>query len=147
MLIDIEMCSVYKVFQFKVRKAMRVIISVLLSILTLTSFAKGLDPNVIRKVLGGGIPMMKKCYQDELKRNGKIFSFSPILHFKINTSGDVQSSNIEVLKADPENKSVKITSTCVNDVLKSIKFPKPVGGGFVEVNQPLSFTPKLKSEI
>ena len=114
----------------------------LVAILLLSNicFAKGLDPDVIRKVLMGNVPMMKKCYQDKLKESGRAFGFTPILHFKINSAGNVQSSKIEV-KDKSNDKIVLATSDCVNGVLKSIKFPKPIGGGLVEVNQPLNFKP------
>jgi hypothetical protein len=88
-------------------------------------------------------PMMRKCYEDQLKINKSDFGFKSILKLKINSLGNVQSSHVEV-KERANDKQVLATSNCVNGILKSIKFPKSFGKGFTEVNQPIGFLPEPK---
>jgi len=102
----------------------------------------GIHPDKIREVLIKNIPKMRKCYQNELNKGLKAFDFSPSLNFVINKDGRVQKS--KVTSNSTEMKEVKRTELCVNNVVKGIVFPKPLGGGNVEVNQTFNFKPKLK---
>jgi len=53
--------------------------------------------------------------------------------FFISPNGNVTASNGSGV--DPE------VSSCVADVIRGIEFPKPKGGGGVQVNYPFTFRP------
>jgi pSer/pThr/pTyr-binding forkhead associated (FHA) protein/outer membrane biosynthesis protein TonB len=97
-----------------------------------------MDPDVIRRILREHIPQFRYCYQKELDRNTQDNLSGTIgLQFTIGASGHVSRAGINNRTRLPG--SVK---SCVVGVLRGIKFPRPLGGGVVEVNQPFNFYPK-----
>jgi outer membrane biosynthesis protein TonB len=97
-----------------------------------------MDPDVIRRILREHIPQFRYCYQKELDRNASESLSGTIgLQFTIGASGHVSRAGVNNRTRLPG--SVK---SCVVGVLRGIKFPRPLGGGVVEVNQPFNFYPK-----
>jgi outer membrane biosynthesis protein TonB len=97
-----------------------------------------MDPDVIRRILREHIPQFRYCYQKELDRNASNSLSGTIgLQFTIGASGHVSRAGVNNRTRLPG--SVK---SCVVGVLRGIKFPRPLGGGVVEVNQPFNFYPK-----
>ncbi|WP_127717735.1 AgmX/PglI C-terminal domain-containing protein [Halobacteriovorax sp. HLS] len=100
----------------------------------------GMDPDVIRRILIDNIPQFRYCYQQELDRAKAAFNGIVRLDFIIGASGHVSKASVEsASKALPSK-----VKGCVVNVLKGIRFPEPLGGGVVEVNQPFNFYPKRK---
>jgi outer membrane biosynthesis protein TonB len=97
-----------------------------------------MDPDSIRRKLLEHLSEFRYCYQSELdEKKSKDVSGVVHLNFNIGPEGDVQRANV--------SSNSGITSTvksCVAGVLRDIEFPKPRGGGVVEVKQPMNFYPK-----
>lgn len=97
-----------------------------------------MDPDVIRRILMDNLPKFRFCYQSELERSGDEKTQGVIkLNFVIGASGNVTQAGVDDSSNLPG--SVK---RCVVSVLKGIQFPNPLGGGTVEVKQPMNFYPK-----
>lgn len=97
-----------------------------------------MDPDVIRRILRDNIPFFRSCYQKELDRNtGKDISGTIRLVFSIGASGHVSRAGV-----DGSTRLTPKVKRCVVGVLKGIKFPRPLGGGTVDVKQPFNFYPK-----
>ncbi len=96
-----------------------------------------MDPDVIRRILLDHLPQFRYCYQKELERTGADASGVIKLNFSIGASGAVSQAGVD--GSSPLPADVK---RCVVGVLKGINFPEPVGGGTVEVKQPMNFYPK-----
>ena len=103
-------------------------------------YQKELDPDAIRRTLKEHLPQFRSCYQKELDKGKTPVSGGILeLNFVIGPSGDVTKAGV----------TAKIMSSilalslkgCIVNVLKGIKFPSPMGGGRVEVNQPINFYP------
>lgn len=94
-----------------------------------------MDPELLRKILKEYLPQFRHCYQQELQRKGDHIKGVIDLNFRIEKSGGVSRVNIET-------KQTRMSSggtNCMAKVLKMIDFPKPKGGGIVDVKQPLNF--------
>ena len=92
-----------------------------------------MDPELLRKILREYLPQFRHCYQGELDK--KDSSQGTVdLSFRINGAGRVST-----VKVGGSNFS-KGTVNCIGSVLKLIQFPKPKGGGVVDVKQPLNFS-------
>ncbi|MGB0452899.1 MAG: AgmX/PglI C-terminal domain-containing protein [Bacteriovoracaceae bacterium] len=100
----------------------------------------GMDPNVIRQILIEHIPQFRFCYQKQLDVSRRAFTGIVRLDFMIGATGHV--TRAEVVSAS-DSMPVKVRG-CVANVLKGIRFPRPLGGGVVEVNQPFNFYPSRK---
>lgn len=101
---------------------------------TSTKILGAVDPELIRKLLREYIPHFRHCYQKELLRNPDLNGIFD-LDFEINPSGKGQNLKIS-------NSKGKFTTQgmgCLKTVIKKIRFPKPRGGGTVDVVQPLNF--------
>lgn len=96
-----------------------------------------MDPDVIRRILLDHLPQFRYCYQKELERTGAEASGVIKLNFSIGASGGVTQAGVDGSSALPTD-----VKKCVVGVLKGINFPEPVGGGTVEVKQPMNFYPK-----
>jgi pSer/pThr/pTyr-binding forkhead associated (FHA) protein/outer membrane biosynthesis protein TonB len=96
-----------------------------------------MDPDVIRRRLMEFLPQFRSCYQRELEQKGNEISGVVKLNFVIGSSGHVMKAGIDGSTPLPRD-----VSGCVLNVLRGITFPEPMGGGKVEVNQPMSFQPK-----
>ncbi len=99
----------------------------------------GMDPDTIRKILIDHIPQFRYCYQKVLDRAQKEFQGIVKLDFVIGASGHVTKAAADSVEQMPFE-----VQGCVVNVLKGIRFPEPLGGGIVEVSQPMNFYPKLK---
>lgn len=97
-----------------------------------------MDPDVIRRILREHIPQFRYCYQKELDRNaGRDISGTIGLIFTIGASGHVSKAGVASGSGLPGD-----VRGCVVRVLRGIKFPRPMGGGTVDVKQPFNFMPK-----
>ena len=102
---------------------------------TKTVVLGSMDPEILRKILREYLPQFRQCYQQELVvRNNKLEGVIA-LDFRIGKSGKVVNSNIRIQSSSFSKRGTH----CMNKVLSLIKFPKPKGGGFVDVTQPLNF--------
>ena len=79
----------------------------------------------------------RNCYQRTLSASNQAFDGMLPLSFVIGASGHVTRAGIG-RNAESEALPVEVKE-CVLDVLRGIKFPEPLGGGTVEVNQPMNF--------
>lgn len=96
-----------------------------------------MDPDVIRRILRENIPQFRYCYQKELdRRGGNKVSGTVGLLFTIGASGHVSKAGV-----DSSNLPTNVKG-CVVRVLRGIKFPRPMGGGTVDVKQPFNFYPE-----
>lgn len=93
-----------------------------------------MDPELLRKILKEYLPQFRHCYQKELERNEAAKGVID-LHFRINPNGSVSKIDIRGKRA----RFSPAGSGCMAGVLKLIDFPKPKGGGVVDVKQPLNF--------
>ncbi len=96
-----------------------------------------MDPDVIRRILLEHLPQFRYCYQRELEKTGVEASGAIKLNFTIGASGHVAQAGIDGSSALSTD-----VKKCVVGVLKGINFPEPMGGGTVEVKQPMNFYPK-----
>lgn len=94
-----------------------------------------MDPELLRKILREYIPQFRHCYQQELITNSDKIKGVIDLNFTISAGGKVSKYNIKVKDAQFSQKGVG----CMGQVLSLIDFPKPKGGGVVDVRQPLNF--------
>jgi TonB family protein len=96
-----------------------------------------MDPDIIRKILMDHLPQFRFCYQKELERTGAEMSGVVRLNFNIGASGHVTQAGVDGNSGLPAD-----VNRCVVSVLRGITFPAPLGGGSVEVKQPMNFYPK-----
>lgn len=96
-----------------------------------------MDPDVIRRILMDNLPKFRFCYQSELDRSGAELQAVIKLNFVIGASGHVAQAGVDDASSLPGQ-----VKRCVVDVLRGIQFPEPMGGGTVEVKQPMNFYPK-----
>jgi hypothetical protein len=94
-----------------------------------------MDPELLRKILREYIPQFRHCYQQELIANSDQIKGVIDLHFTINQNGKVSQYNIKAKDAQFSQKGMG----CMGKVLGIIDFPRPKGGGVVDVRQPLNF--------
>ena len=94
-----------------------------------------MDPELLRKILREYIPQFRHCYQQELISNSDKIKGVIDLNFTISAAGKVSKYDIRVKDARFSKKGVG----CMGQVLSVIDFPKPKGGGVVDVRQPLNF--------
>ena len=96
-----------------------------------------MDPDTIRRILLEHLPQFRYCYQKELEKTGAEASGAIKLNFTIGASGHVAQAGVDGSSSLPTD-----VKKCVVGVLKGITFPEPMGGGTVEVKQPMNFYPK-----
>ena len=94
-----------------------------------------MDPELLRRILREYIPQFRHCYQQELIAHDEKIKGIIDLNFTINQSGKVSKYDIRVKDAQFSKKG----TNCMGNVLNLIDFPKPKGGGVVDVRQPLNF--------
>jgi hypothetical protein len=92
-----------------------------------------LDKNIIRRYIRKKLPQIKYCYEKQLLVKPKL-SGTVVTNFTISGNGAVISVSASGL-GDKEVES------CVGAAIKSIQFPKPKGGGLVNVRYPFTFRP------
>lgn len=95
-----------------------------------------MDPELLRKILREYLPQFRHCYQVELEEHSENVKGVVDLNFRIGKHGRITKAGIRSKKSRFSKKGVN----CMTRVLKMIKFPKPKGGGVVDVKQPLNFS-------
>lgn len=99
-----------------------------------TKILGAMDPELIRKIMREYIPQFRHCYQRELVINPSVAGVFD-LEFQINSKGKGVSVGV---KKQGKNFSAKGMG-CLKQVVSMIPFPKPKGGGLVDVKQPMNF--------
>lgn len=94
-----------------------------------------IDPEILRKILGEYLAQFKFCYQQELQEQSEKIKGIVDLNFRIEGDGKVSMVNIKSAQTKFSNKGIG----CMSNILRMIDFPKPKGGGLVDVRQPLNF--------
>lgn len=94
-----------------------------------------IDPELLRKILSEYLQQFKYCYQQELQENSEQIKGIIDLNFRISAEGTVSSVNIKSGNTKFSTKGI----ACMSNVLRMINFPRPKGGGLVDVRQPLNF--------
>jgi hypothetical protein len=90
-----------------------------------------LDKNIIRRYIRRQIRRIQNCYERELLVKTSLAG-TVVTQFQISPSGKVQGASA----AGMGDKKVE---SCVAGVIRSIQFPKPKGGGYVNVRYPFIF--------
>lgn len=98
-----------------------------------------MDPNEIQNVLRRYIPQFQFCYEKELERINKKVATTLVLQFTINTEGKPTNAKFESKNMTFTPAAIK----CFEQVVYSIQFSKPKGGGVVGVKQPLNMEPRF----
>ncbi len=91
-----------------------------------------LDKAIIRRYIKRNIQKITYCYEKQLLAKPGL-SGTVSTQFFISPNGNVTASSGSGV--DPE------VANCVADVIHGIEFPKPKGGGGVQVNYPFTFRP------
>ncbi len=91
-----------------------------------------LDKAIIRRYIKRNIQKIQYCYEKQLLANPGL-SGTVTAQFFITPNGNVATSSGSGVDAAVAN--------CVADVIHGIEFPKPKGGGGVQVNYPFTFRP------
>lgn len=94
-----------------------------------------MDPEVLRKILREYIPQFRHCYQQELIYKSEKIKGILDLDFTINAEGKASRYTVRAKDAQFSKRGID----CMGNVLAIIDFPKPKGGGIVDVTQPLNF--------
>jgi hypothetical protein len=89
-----------------------------------------LDKNIIRRYIRRKLPQIKYCYEKQLLVKPGL-SGTVNSAFQISPQGSVLNSSASGVSDDVAN--------CVADVIRTIQFPKPKGGGLVQVRYPFTF--------
>jgi hypothetical protein len=89
-----------------------------------------LDKAIIRRYIKRNQQKIQYCYEKELLAKPNL-SGTVMTNFLITPNGNVSTANGSGV--DPN------VANCVADVIRNIEFPKPKGGGNVQVNYPFIF--------
>ncbi len=89
-----------------------------------------LDKAIIRRYVKRALPQVKACYEKALATQPDLAG-TVSTQFFIASNGVVASANAAGVDGE--------VAACVAAVIKGIEFPKPKGGGGVQVNYPFSF--------
>jgi hypothetical protein len=91
-----------------------------------------LDKAIIRRYIKRNIAKIQYCYEKELLAKSNL-SGTVQTQFFITANGNVSQSVGSGVDGEVAN--------CVANVIRAIEFPKPKGGGGVQVNYPFTFRP------
>ncbi|MFI5390624.1 MAG: AgmX/PglI C-terminal domain-containing protein [Bacteriovoracales bacterium] len=94
----------------------------------------GMDPDVIKRILDDNLNLIQSCYQREIEEESGSFSGVVKVRFVIGASGRVSEANAS---SDDRSLTQKVIG-CIVGVIRDIKFPRPPGGGIIEVVQPFN---------
>lgn len=94
-----------------------------------------IEPEILRKILQEYLPQFRFCYQQELQEHSEKIKGIVDLNFRIEGNGKVSTVNIKTAQTQFSERGV----SCMTNILRIIDFPKPKGGGLVDVRQPLNF--------
>ena len=97
-----------------------------------TKVLGAIDPELIRKIMREYIPQFRYCYQRELAKNDKVAGVFDV-SFKINSNGRGVKTTTNAKGFTPAGVN------CIKKVISMITFPRPKGGGSVDVKQPMNF--------
>ena len=89
-----------------------------------------LDKNIIRRYIRRNLARIRLCYERQLLVDPKL-SGTVTAKFAIEPDGSVSGVSASGLHADVDS--------CVASVIAKIQFPKPRGGGYVNVTYPFRF--------
>jgi hypothetical protein len=95
-----------------------------------------IDPEVLRRILQEYLPQFKFCYQQELEEHSEKLKGIVDLNFRIEGDGKVSTVHIKSAQTKFSERGIG----CMGNILHMINFPKPKGGGLVDVRQPLNFS-------
>lgn len=91
-----------------------------------------LDTNIVRRYLRRKFARIRHCYEKELLVTPRLAG-TVVVQFQISPQGLVQAAKALGMS----NRNVE---TCVAAAIASIQFPKPKGGGYVNVRYPFAFS-------
>ena len=92
----------------------------------------GLDKEIIRRVIRRHMNEVKFCYDQALVRNPSLYG-KVVVKFTIVPTGAVAA-------ATPSDSTVGLeVGHCVINAVRRIEFPRPMGGGIVNVSYPFAF--------
>jgi hypothetical protein len=91
-----------------------------------------LDKAIIRRYIKRNIQKITYCYEKQLLANAGLEG-TVNTQFFISPNGTVTTANGTGVSGE--------VASCVASVIKAIEFPKPKGGGGVQVNYPFNFRP------
>jgi hypothetical protein len=89
-----------------------------------------LDKNIIRRYIRRKLPRIKYCYEKQLLIHPGLEG-TVVTQFVIDQDGTVAGSTASGVNTE--------VAACVADVITTIQFPKPKGGGVVKVRYPFAF--------
>jgi pSer/pThr/pTyr-binding forkhead associated (FHA) protein len=92
-----------------------------------------LDKNIIRRYIRRKLPQIRHCYEKQLLVKPSLAG-TVVTQFQISPQGKVQGASASGI-------GDKGVESCVAGAIRSIQFPKPKGGGFVNVRYPFTFRP------
>lgn len=103
--------------------------------------AGGLDKTVIDEYVKRRLPMLRACYDREVKKGQRDLAGSVSMKFFIGPEG-------KVTEAKAENSTLNNAEVegCLAKVVKKIEFPQPEGGGVVEVSYPFAFSQQVEEK-
>lgn len=98
-----------------------------------------MDPSEIQNILRRYIPQFQFCYEKELERINAKLATTLVLQFTINSEGKPTNAKFESKNMTFTPQAIK----CFEQVVYSIQFSKPKGGGVVGIKQPLNMEPRF----
>ncbi len=101
-----------------------------------------IDADAVEAALMAHKDEFRLCYEKRINADTPKLSGRIGLSFVIGSSGRVNQAGVEsttINYPDPSQKG--LLEGCVIDVIKRIDFPKPRGGGVVQVNYPFKYDP------
>lgn len=90
-----------------------------------------LDPQIIRRFVHRNLSKIRYCYEKELVADPSLGG-TVTVHFTIGPDGHVAS-------ASASGSGMPVVEACVISTIRTIQFPRPVGGGAVTVKYPFVF--------
>lgn len=100
-----------------------------------TKILGAIDPELVRKLLREHTPEFRYCYQKEIIRENPNLTGVFDIVFQISPQGE--GRNVKIIAKD--SMFSQAGSSCIQRVIAMIKFPKPKGGGIVDIRQPMNF--------
>lgn len=97
-------------------------------------FSVGMDKSVIARIIRKRHSQIRYCYQKQLQKDPGLYGKISV-SFTIARTGLVSHSGLKV--STMKNRAVE---ECVVRTIKRIVFPKPAGGGIVQVTYPFLFS-------
>lgn len=102
-----------------------------------------MDPDYIRSVLRNNIPRFSSCYEKHNKTRGFFHSYT--LAFTIGSKGKVIKET--VIFKNPSISTHINLGVCIKEQLSKLQFTPPIGGGTVDVVQPLRINLKRRERL